>query len=104
VRCGAEMAHARATRLPSFPQRLVWRQCCVVLLPLPTMVVLVDLEDDAPSALAPRAPGMLLQSGKPVHHSLARPAESGDGDGVAAADERPNPNLNGFSAALSCYP
>jgi hypothetical protein len=65
------------------------------------MVVLVDLEDDAPSPLVPRAPG-LLQSVKPVHHSLAPPAESDNG-GVAA-DERPNPNLNGFSAALSCYP
>jgi hypothetical protein len=65
------------------------------------MVVLVDLEDDAPSPHVPHAPGF-LQSMKPVHHSLAPPAESGDS--VSAADARPNPNLNGFSAALSCYP
>ncbi|KAF1936766.1 hypothetical protein EJ02DRAFT_506368 [Clathrospora elynae] len=56
------------------------------------MVVLVDLDDDALSV-------------KPLHHSLAPPtAESAGVQRVPAADERPNPNMNGFSAALSCYP
>ena len=27
-----------------------------------------------------------------------------DETSVGAAEERPNPNVNGFSAALSCYP
>ncbi|KAL5121425.1 hypothetical protein ACEQ8H_000496 [Pleosporales sp. CAS-2024a] len=46
------------------------------------MVVLVDLECTPPSPLAPR-------------HGAAA---------AAAATGRPNPNVNGFSAALSCYP
>jgi hypothetical protein len=45
------------------------------------MVVLVDL-DDADDGRFPLAP----------------PATQGDDD------SRPNPNVNGFSAALSCYP
>ncbi|EMD86495.1 hypothetical protein COCHEDRAFT_1116385 [Bipolaris maydis C5] len=66
------------------------------------MVVLVDLEDDeAPSLQSPHASGLL--NVKPLHHSLSEStAESGQR--VSVADERPNPNKNGFSAALSCYP
>ncbi|KAF1950583.1 hypothetical protein CC80DRAFT_496666 [Byssothecium circinans] len=61
------------------------------------MVVLVDLDDDTPPARAPRA------TGKPLHHSLAG-AEVTNSETTATADARPNPNVNGFSAALSCYP
>jgi hypothetical protein len=61
------------------------------------MVVLVDLDEDTPPAHAPHV------SGKPLHHSLsaAVPAERVSEE---AAQQRPNPNVNGFSAALSCYP
>jgi hypothetical protein len=60
------------------------------------MVVIVDLDEDTPPAHAPHA------FRKPVHHSIS--------DAIAAeiseeaAQQRPNPNVNGFSAALSCYP
>jgi hypothetical protein len=63
------------------------------------MVVLVDLDDEPPSPHAPRAPGFV----KPVHHSLA-PAIVENDACAPESEERPNPNLNGFSAALSCYP
>jgi hypothetical protein len=66
------------------------------------MVVLVDLEDDEPPAFhTPHASGLL--NVKPLHHSLAASTAEGD-QNVTAVDERPNPNINGFSAALSCYP
>ncbi|KAH9878275.1 hypothetical protein J1614_003492 [Plenodomus biglobosus] len=59
------------------------------------MVVLFDLEDvDAPG----------LPYVKPLHHSLSW-VEAAAGQTVKEADgERANPNVNGFSAALSCYP
>ncbi|KAF2846553.1 hypothetical protein T440DRAFT_492650 [Plenodomus tracheiphilus IPT5] len=66
------------------------------------MVVLFDLDDvDAPSPQAPHAPG--LPHVKPLHHSLSS-MEAATRQSVKDADERPNPNVNGFSAALSCYP
>lgn len=66
------------------------------------MVVLVDLEDDeAPSLQSPHASG--LMNVKPLHHSLQDSATESE-QRVSVADERPNPNKNGFSAALSCYP
>lgn len=68
------------------------------------MVVLVDLDDEPPSPHAtPRAPGFIRDM-KPVHHSLAPTSAAGDDDRAPGSDERPNPNINGFSAALSCYP
>lgn len=71
------------------------------------MVVLVDLDDDdAPSLHAPRVPGF-IRDVKPVHHAFApRVATDRNGHHTMVADERdrPNPNVNGFSAALSCYP
>jgi hypothetical protein len=69
------------------------------------MVVLVDLDDEAPSLHSPHAPGS-TRFVKPVHHSLAPPAVVADsGDSVWETAERPNPNiLSGFAAALSCYP
>lgn len=68
------------------------------------MVVLVDLDDDAPSLHAPHASGLL--NTKPLHHSLGFTAAEGEQSVHEAEilDERPNPNINGFSAALSCYP
>jgi len=72
---------------------LLGLRCCALVLPISTMVVIVDMDDTH----APHA------SSKPVHHSLsaaipvARVSEE-------AARQRPNPNVNGFSAALSCYP
>jgi hypothetical protein len=65
------------------------------------MVVLVDLDDDTPLELVPRAPQ------KPLHHSLGAedpvPNKSDNNDSEATVDG-PNPNINGFSAALCCYP
>ncbi|KAF2260034.1 hypothetical protein CC78DRAFT_620537 [Lojkania enalia] len=65
------------------------------------MVVIVDLDDDASSNPALNASSFL--NVKPLHHSLAA---AGYDDGRHRGEEvnRPNPNINGFSAALSCYP
>jgi hypothetical protein len=60
------------------------------------MVVLVDLDDDEPSYEDHSG----LLKAKPLHHSLAEDVQSVP----VVGDERPNPNINGFSAALSCYP
>ena len=66
------------------------------------MVVLVDLEDDALSAyLAPHPSTRSLPDVKPLLHDLLAAPE---GEDARTADTRPNPNVNGFSAALSCYP
>ncbi|PVI04967.1 hypothetical protein DM02DRAFT_517649 [Periconia macrospinosa] len=65
------------------------------------MVVIVDLDDDPPEHGHP-APQ------KPLHHSLGAGVGIAGSDqqhgGEATADGRTNPNVNGFSAALSCYP
>ena len=89
-----------------------WLRCCTLFLWQPTMVVLVDLEDDeAPSfqQAAPHASGLL--NVKPLHHSLMNNAAATSTtaverseQSVEATEQRPNPNMNGFSAALSCYP
>ena len=63
------------------------------------MVVLVDLDDDEPPSYKNNHHTTGLMNGKSLHHSLAEDVQS-----VLAVDERPNPNINGFSAALSCYP
>ncbi|KAE8838423.1 hypothetical protein CFE70_006094 [Pyrenophora teres f. teres 0-1] len=66
------------------------------------MVVLVDLEDDEPPSLqTPHASGLL--NVKPLYHSLDTPPAD-NVQGAEDIEERPNPNINGFSAALSCYP
>lgn len=66
------------------------------------MVVLVDLEDDAlPAYLAPHTSTPSIPDVKPLLHELL---VSTEGKHAKTADERPNPNINGFSAALSCYP
>tara|TARA_R110002003_G_scaffold117_11_gene10397 strand:+ start:6049 stop:6249 length:201 start_codon:yes stop_codon:yes gene_type:complete len=66
------------------------------------MVVIVDLDDDPLSHHAPRAPAF-IRDVKPVYRSLA-PAAADGAASASGTDERPNPNINGFSAALSCYP
>ena len=84
---------------------LSWLQCCTLRLPLlPTMVVIVDLDDDAPSLHAPHASGGFLNNANPLHHSLASTTAKDEEQRVQGVEERPNPNINGFSAALSCYP
>jgi hypothetical protein len=55
------------------------------------MVVIADLDDDTPP------------SGKPLHYSLSAVLAT-ERISEEAAQRRPNPNMNGFSAALSCYP
>lgn len=57
----------------------------------------LDLDDDAPSPHASHAPDLPFV--KPLHHSLTLPTPA-----AAEDSSRPNPNVNGFSAALSCYP
>ncbi|KAF2729293.1 hypothetical protein EJ04DRAFT_546390 [Polyplosphaeria fusca] len=65
------------------------------------MVVIVDLDDDASAEQPPNASG--FPNVKPLHHSLAPRSDSADPETGSEAS-RPNPNINGFSAALSCYP
>jgi len=79
---------------------LVWLRCCTLVLRLPTMVVLVDLDDDEPTSLENPHPSSGRFNVKPLYHSLDAPTEGS----VTAGYERPNPNINGFSQALSCYP
>jgi hypothetical protein len=63
------------------------------------MVVLVDLDDDEPPSHDNHSNTAGFANVKPLHHSLAEDVQA-----VPVVDERPNPNINGFSAALSCYP
>jgi len=87
------------------------------------MVVLLDLDDDPhpfPAGDLSASPyehfknqlrGPLLRAGN-THdvHTNGGPVSHPDKSSVAGIgsevdeEERPNPNLNGFSAALSCYP
>jgi hypothetical protein len=60
------------------------------------MVVIIDLSADNPDGLA--LPPWQLQ--KTVHSSVEPPKRVAEN----VQDDRPNLNLNGFSAALSCYP
>lgn len=75
------------------------------MLQLSAMVLLVDLDDEpaSPPSHAARA-AELMRNVKPVHHSLAPTVAESEGSASVAAEERANPNINGFSAALSCYP
>ncbi|KZM24073.1 uncharacterized protein EKO05_0010264 [Ascochyta rabiei] len=66
------------------------------------MVVLVDLEEDGlPAYLAPHTLTASIPDVKPLLHDLLA---STNNEHARTAGERPNPNINGFSAALSCYP
>ena len=82
------------------------------------MVVLLDLDDDphlfrggdhsAYDRFKHQLRGPLLRAGKTQDVrsddvvDLQTPTSAPDGRDED--EERPNPNLNGFSAALSCYP
>ena len=65
------------------------------------MVVLLDLDEDAqdphadPSSFA--FPTLQL-----IHGAVTTEGKTADRSDVA--QERPNPNINNFSAALGCYP
>ena len=66
------------------------------------MVVFLDLDEDAPDLSSdPRDEAGYTRYRFELHggmktKELGRPVSHGD--------ERPNPNINGFSAALGCYP
>lgn len=71
------------------------------------MVVILQLDDDdafdpygRPKALAG------LQKPYPQEHiSYLSSSDVDDGNPITIEEpERPNPNINGFSAALGCYP
>jgi hypothetical protein len=98
----ASLALPRASKVHFLYPSSIWLRCCELLLQPSTMVVLVDLDNGPPFPHAPRAPGFIRDM-KPVHHSLA-PAVIEEHGSAPGPDERPNPNMNGFSAALSCYP
>lgn len=68
------------------------------------MVVLVDLSDTIsdPHADADLTSSFPRALQKPVHSSLAEQQLASTE--TVHEDGRPNLNLNGFSAALSCYP
>ena len=66
------------------------------------MVVIVDLEDDTPASHASNASS--FPDAKPLHHHSLTAAASGGELEAGGKDSRSNPNVNGFSAALSCYP
>ncbi|KIW09076.1 uncharacterized protein PV09_00024 [Verruconis gallopava] len=77
------------------------------------MVVLLDLDDDprlldaadrsAYDHFKTQLRGPLLRAGN-TQDALAHTDETAAVDADTANDQRPNPNLNGFSAILSCYP
>ncbi|CAI6342169.1 unnamed protein product [Periconia digitata] len=77
-------------------------RCFYLETEISAMVVIVDLEDDTPP---PEHIHRAAQ--KPLHHSLGAGislAENKQHDSETTAGGRSNPNVNGFSAALSCYP
>ncbi|KAL1650849.1 hypothetical protein SLS58_000968 [Diplodia intermedia] len=69
------------------------------------MVVFLDFEDDSPDPfLEPYRPtDAYPPSQQQQQRSHAGPADD-DAPSRPTTDERPNPNINGFSAILSCYP
>ena len=80
------------------------------------MVVFVDLEGDEDElqdiqhshtrlALSSRHLQKLrIRDGQSEHPSSDDNASDGQSTPLFSVAERPNPNINGFSAALSCYP
>ncbi|KAL1638464.1 hypothetical protein SLS56_000273 [Neofusicoccum ribis] len=67
------------------------------------MVVFLDFEDDSPDPfLEPFRPTDAYPLSQQQYR--AGPADDGDRAQPGQEDERPNPNINGFSAILSCYP
>ncbi|KAH7130502.1 hypothetical protein B0J11DRAFT_523276 [Dendryphion nanum] len=84
------------------------------------MVVIVDLDDEPSAGRVPHTSHghdrrhddydhnhnhtSSFPSVKPLHHSLVALDRISPEQDTARQDARPNPNINGFSAALSCYP
>ncbi|KAF2753439.1 hypothetical protein EJ05DRAFT_490136 [Pseudovirgaria hyperparasitica] len=62
------------------------------------MVVLVDLDE------APSTPSLLEPPPHPGEHRRGGTLQEINLEKEEEDDARPNPNINGFSAALSCYP
>lgn len=73
------------------------------------MVVLLDLDDD-PRLFREGDHSVYDHFKQQLRGPLLRAGNTQDvrsdaaGVEVTSEEERPNPNLNGFSAALSCYP
>ena len=65
------------------------------------MVVLLDLDEDDINSDRVNSKAALAFA-KPYREESHR-AQKHD-DAPQDNDERPNPNINGFSAALACYP
>lgn len=67
------------------------------------MVLLVDLGDEVHDPhVDPAAANGFATLKQQLRH--ARTDHDDDDESQPAEDDRPNPNVNGFSAALSCYP
>ena len=70
------------------------------------MVVFVDLEDDVPDD--PHADPNQPRGFPSLHNHRFGPKvtakATADGDDGPVVKERPNPNINSFSAALGAYP
>jgi hypothetical protein len=68
------------------------------------MVVIVDLDEEVHDPHAdPGALNGFVGLKHQLRHSLTDPKHNAP-ERAPVDDERPNPNINGFSAALSCYP
>lgn len=65
------------------------------------MVVLLDLDDQDPSDPHPD-PLRLMGYKSPIRDQVTK--SSADAKPAVSVAQRANPNVNGFSAALSCYP
>lgn len=65
------------------------------------MVVLLDLDDQ--DSCNPHAdPLRLVAYPTSIRNKVTK--SSNDAKSAVIVERRPNPNVNGFSAALSCYP
>ena len=63
------------------------------------MVVLLDLDDKV--AFDPHAdPLRLVGYPAPIKNTVTKPSI----EKIVVDGKRPNPNINGFSTALGCYP
>jgi hypothetical protein len=67
------------------------------------MAVIVDLDDETSAAHGSSSDTSGILNVKPLHHSLVAAVDDGN-ERVVPVPARLNPNINGFSAALSCYP
>ena len=67
------------------------------------MVVLVDLDEDLSDPYVESRHGTGFLPPK-LHVNELMTAKGLASEAPDPGNERPNPNLNGFSAALGCYP